>query len=87
MNTARFFNMARILYLDSIMQRSIAGCIDNVDLGPVLEEYLQYGQMAAIAGQVHCRLAILVLVEKVSNFNNVPTGHVKWIFPFLNYDD
>ncbi len=48
-------------FLNGVVKRRVAGRVNHVDLGPVLEQDLQDGQVAAVAGQVDGHLALVVL--------------------------
>ncbi len=47
--------------LNGVVKRRVAGRVNHVDLGPVLEQDLQDGQVADVAGQVDGHLALVVL--------------------------
>ena len=57
----RCWTAAQICYLDSVVQGRVAGSVDDVDPGAVLEQALQHCQVATGAGEVHGRQTLLVL--------------------------
>jgi hypothetical protein len=76
-------------FLNSVVKRRVAGRVNHVDLGPVLEQDLQDGQVAAVAGQVDGHLALVVL--RVGGVRRrwlaYSSGTTELKFPIKNTDD